>query len=127
MLSGRSWILGLALVSAMLVLVGSLWPGGLGWSPVRPPVLAHFLAYGALGAAFAVAVGGRGLRVLGVVLALALSGLLLELIQIPIPKRSFFWGDVLANSGGALLGAGLGWLGLSILHCLQWKRRRTSM
>ncbi len=127
MLSGRSWILGLALVSAMLVLVGSLWPGGLGWSPVRPPILAHFLAYGALGAVFAVGVGGRGLRVLGVVLALAMFGLLLELIQIPIPKRSFFWGDVLANAGGALLGAGLGWLSLSILRCARGRSRRASI
>jgi VanZ family protein len=117
----RLWILLFAALASGFVIVGSLLPGGLGWSPIRPPVLAHFLAYGLMGGLFAVWVGGRGSRVIGVVLALSLLGLLLEVGQIPIPKRSFFWGDVLANLSGAGLGAGLGWLSLILMR--RWRAR----
>jgi len=42
-----------------------------------------------------------------VTLACLSYGIILEVIQIPIPERAFEWSDVLANLSGAIFGSGL--------------------
>ena len=75
----------------------------------------HFIAYFALGAAGGVGFGRapRGRLVVG--LALVALGLALEIVQYALPTRSFDPRDLLANTGGVLVGlaasVGLGrWL-----------------
>ena len=119
MLTGRAWLLVIAMLAMAAVLVASLLPGGLGWAPIRPPVLAHFVAYFALSALMTLWLGGRLVQALAIALGLSILGLGIELVQIQIPKRSFLWLDGLFNFAGALAGA------LSaVLFSATWRHRR---
>ena len=110
-MSGRCWILLLALVASVLVLIGSLSPGGTRMIPIRiPPVLGHFLVYSALGLLFTLWAGGGWRRALLIAGTLAVFGLLIELAQTQVPSRSFYWIDALANLTGAAAGCVGGWL-----------------
>ena len=51
-------------------------------------------------------------------LIVSIYGILVELIQIPIPYRSFEWGDVVADSLGAVVGL------LFVYFVRLWKERK---
>lgn len=115
----KAWLLIHVLAVMIAVLIGSLMPSGLGWSPVRPPELAHFLAYGTLGFLLVAWAGARAATLFWVVAGLAALGFLIELAQIPIPNRTFLWVDALANAIGALLGALAAWFLARVIQRLH--------
>jgi VanZ family protein len=68
--------------------------------------LAHFAAYGSLTFWFAIMVRGRG-RSLGVAIAFAGMGVVIEFLQGMTGYRDFEVADMVANAIGAALGWGL--------------------
>lgn len=68
----------------------------------------HFAGYAALSASLAYATARRDInartRVLAVLLIAVAYGIAIELLQAPLPDRSFSYADMLANGLGALLG-----------------------
>ncbi len=117
----RWLVVGIALV---ILLVGLLMPGGapsLGSAPISlpfgiivfpgaiSPPEKHMLGFGVVGFLLVLALRADLRRSLQVFLGLASLGLLVELVQIPIPVRSFMWIDVGASAAGALVGAFAGW------------------
>lgn len=100
----RIWlVLGWGMVAAVVVL--SLIPVEADLGEGRDK-LAHFAAYGALSFWFAVMVRGR-VRQLGIAIAFAGMGVLLEFLQGMTGYRDFELADMLANAIGAALGWGL--------------------
>jgi len=100
----RIWLaLGWGMVAAVVVL--SLIPVEADLGEGRDK-LAHFAAYGALSFWFAVMVRGRA-RQLGIAIAFAGMGVLLEFLQGMTGYRDFELADMLANAIGAALGWGL--------------------
>ncbi|MEZ3165481.1 VanZ family protein [Halorubrum sp. RMP-47] len=92
-------------------------PGtGRGMLPIIPAWIAltapfHLIGYAALAVLTVRAVAGReratvGATAVGVAAATAF-GFGVELVQAPIPWRSFAWSDVAINAVGATVGAGL--------------------
>lgn len=66
--------------------------------------LNHLAAFAVLGAAAWRAFPGQRARAFCALLAF---GVLIELVQIPLPTRSAEWGDLAADALGLLLGAGV--------------------
>ncbi|MDZ5812508.1 hypothetical protein U4E84_14250 [Halorubrum sp. AD140] len=116
---------------AVVVFVGSVVPvpsassgggtGGVlgGVAGALPPAIGlttpfHFLGYAGLAALLVRAAesasgGNRERRVVVLALAAAAAtafGFGIELVQAPIPWRSFAWGDAAVNAAGAVVGAG---------------------
>ncbi len=88
------------------VVVGAL-PAGVG---LTAPF--HFFGYAVL-AALLVRAADRERRGVAVAAALAVAavtafGFGIELVQAPLPWRSFAWSDAALNAAGAVVGAGLG-------------------
>lgn len=116
------WLaVGIALAT---LLVGLLLPGGapsIGSATVSlpfgivvfpgtiSPPEKHMLGFGVVSFLLVLALRADLRRAVQVVLGLACLGLLVELIQIPIPVRSFMWIDAGAGAAGALTGALGGW------------------
>ncbi len=92
-----------------LVLLGSLLPGGIPLLevPLSPP-LKHLFGYGVLALLVVLALRADFRRSAGIAVGLAMLGLAVELVQIPVPVRSFLWLDVGACALGAALGSGVG-------------------
>ncbi|MBD3895363.1 VanZ family protein [Halomonas sp. ML-15] len=93
----RLWLV-LALLAALLIVVGSLTPGS--EMPQRLPwdKFNHFVGYGGLATLVSLA-GMRELRAFALVVAF---GIAIEYAQIPVPGRSGGDGwDILANTLGA--------------------------
>lgn len=98
----RAWLaLGWSLVAAVIVL--SLVPLPLDLSGGRDKA-GHFLAYGSLTFWFGMLYAGRG-RQLGIALAFAALGVMIEFLQRLTSYRSFEVADMIANA----IGAGIGW------------------
>ena len=94
------------LVDGALAVVGAL-PTGLG---LTAPF--HFVGYAVL-AALLVRAANRERRGVAVAAALAVTaatafGFGIELVQAPIPWRSFAWSDAALNAAGAVVGAVIG-------------------
>ena len=98
-----------AVMSLLVVLVGSLVPGYVTVVPFDLPDQKHFLAYACLGFLFVMALRANWWQAVLVALGLALIGFGVELAQELIPKRYFRWVDVRANGFGAVVGAFVGW------------------
>jgi hypothetical protein len=102
---------------AVVVFVASVVPvpsvpssGGVaGAFPIRVGFTApfHFLGYAVLAAVLLRAAGReRGVvAVAAAVTAATAFGFAIELVQAPIPWRSFAWSDAAVNAGGAVIGA----------------------
>jgi len=106
-------------IITLAVLGGSLWPGA---SPasfegfVRLPggmifvanavssAEKHVIAYGLLGFFLCLALRADSFQSVAVGTLLASLSISIELIQIPIPGRSFSWSDAAASTFGAFLG-----------------------
>jgi len=98
----RIWLLlGLGMVAGVVVL--SLIPVEVDLGEDRDK-LAHFLAYGGLSFWFGMIFGGRGSQ-LGIAVAFAAMGVVLEFLQGLTEYRSFEVADMVANA----VGSGLGW------------------
>ena len=72
--------------------------------------IGHVVAYALLGIAFGMSVSARTLtrsRMIAIVVILAGYGALLEAVQEALGSRTFQVSDVLANTGGAVLGVAL--------------------
>jgi len=110
-------------VVLLVLLVGSLLPGGISVFPERgislpagilflpgriSPPIKHLLAFGLLGFFLVLAVQANWRRAGLVAGGLAMLGLVIELVQIPIPGRSFLWVDAAASAAGAVGGAVMG-------------------
>ncbi|MFN2330533.1 MAG: VanZ family protein [Halomonas sp.] len=93
----RLWA-ALAIVSSLLIALGSLTPGSempsnLPWDKAN-----HFVGYAGL----AGLIGLAGVRLSRAFLVAVLFGVAIEVAQIPVPGRSGGdWADILANSLGA--------------------------
>jgi hypothetical protein len=101
--SPARWLVTAAVILA--VLLGSLLPGGvlsLGWN-IDPPVK-HLIAYGILGTLLVLAARADWSQAFVFAAILALAGLLIEILQIFIPDRSFMWIDVATGTLGAFGG-----------------------
>ncbi len=121
----------LAAALLILLLTAGLFIGGAqpvaaglfksGWDKV-----AHIVVFAGLGAAYGVASGRQGWRLLlwSVLGALAV-GSMDELHQLRLPGRNPGWDDLLADGVGGLLG-GLGLLAFYALLRQRGKRRRVS-
>ncbi|WP_376696601.1 VanZ family protein [Wenzhouxiangella sp. EGI_FJ10305] len=98
-----------AVAAILAILLGSLLPGGTLVVPIdiEPPTK-HLLAYGLLGALLVLATGAGWLKALLLAAILALAGVLIEILQLFIPDRSFLWIDILTGCLGALAGVVLG-------------------
>ena len=83
--------------------------------------LAHFLAYGSLSLWFGMVFEGRGGQ-LGIAVAFAAMGAVLEFLQGLTGYRSMEVADMIANALGAALGFGLAQTPLK--HALAWIERR---
>ena len=83
--------------------------------------VAHIRAYGSLSLWFGMILSGRGWQ-LGVALALAALGVVLEFLQGLTGYRSFEIADMVANTIGAMLGWGLAQTPLK--NALVWIERR---
>jgi len=96
-----------ALACALVIAVLSLLPGSDLPAQNLNDKLNHFIAYGALTGA---AVVGRGRKsLLWVAVSVTAYGLALEVLQGIMPYgRSASWLDAVANTGGVLIGVGLG-------------------
>lgn len=103
----RAW-LALWVLALVVVAVGSLLPpSALPEAPRVSDKLVHVAMYFVLMAA-AVQLFASPRALLGVAVALAAYGLLLEVAQHTLTTtRMFEWGDVLANTLGVVLGLGL--------------------
>lgn len=112
------WI---AVVIVLLaLLIGSLLPGGIplmpeGWitlpggvillpSSISPPVK-HMVAFGLLAFFLVLALEANWRRAVWVAGGLAVMGLVIEVVQIPVPDRTFLWIDAGASAAGAVGGA----------------------
>ncbi len=93
----RFWAV-MAVIAALVVALGSLTPGSempsnLPWDKAN-----HFVGYGGL----AGLIGLAGVRLPLAFVVAALFGIVIEVLQIPVPGRSGGdWADILANSLGA--------------------------
>ena len=96
-----------AVICAVVIAVLSLLPGSDLPATNMNDKLNHFIAYGVL---MALATLGRGrVRLLAIIAGIILYGLVLEGLQGMMPYgRSASWIDALANTGGVLIGAGVG-------------------
>ena len=96
-----------AVICAVVIAVLSLLPGSDLPAPNMNDKLNHFIAYGVL---MALATLGRGqVRLFGLMGGVILYGLVLEGLQGMMPYgRSASWIDALANTGGVVIGAGVG-------------------
>ena len=83
--------------------------------------LAHFLAYGSLSLWFGMIFAGRS-RQLGIAVAFAALGALLEFLQGLTDYRTFEIADMVANAIGAAIGWGLAQTPLK--NGLAWIERR---
>lgn len=104
----RRWALVAAV--ALAILVGSLVPlrSGGARGPALADEAAHVVGYAALGLALAHATAGdpdRIRRAAVVVLAATAYGVAMEVLQIPVPGRTFAAADVLADAVGAAVAA----------------------
>jgi len=122
--SAASAVRWIAVVIVLLaLLIGSLLPGGMplmpdGWLSLpggvvlRPgaisPPMKHFLAFGLLAFFLVLALEADWRRAGLVAGGLAALGLVIELVQIPIPDRSFLWIDAAASAVGAVGGVVMG-------------------
>ena len=98
-------VLWLFILVAALVCAGCLLPAH--WlPPIKNDKLAHFFAFGGLSLLARLAATSP-LVLLGWLLALALAGLLIEVVQQWVPGRHFCWKDVLADVAGIGAGAGI--------------------
>lgn len=99
----NSWI-----ALGVLLAVGIVVLSVLNLGPVGPPALSdkvqHVLAYAALCGWFCAMAPRRWLLWFCASLAL---GVVIELIQYPLPHRQFEWADMLADAVGAALGSGI--------------------
>ena len=116
--SAARWtVVGVVLVG---LLVGSLLPGGVSVMPERlislpggivlltgsiSPPMKHLIAFGLLGFSLVLALEGDWRRAGLVAGGLAMMGLVIELVQISIPERTFLWIDAGASAVGAVGGA----------------------
>ena len=106
-------------IMLLALLIGSLLPGGMPLMPdggfslpggvvLRPgaisPPMKHFLAFGLLAFFLVLALQADWRRAGLAAGALAIIGLAIELVQIPIPDRSFLWIDAGASAVGAIAG-----------------------
>jgi len=82
--------------------------------------LAHFFAYGCLAFWFGMLFEGRG-RQLGVALAFAAMGVVLEFLQGMTDYRTFEIADMIANAVGAALGWGL--VQTPLRNVIEWVER----
>jgi VanZ family protein len=104
-MSNRLWRVA-AWVGCLAIVIVSLVPGSL-----RPHIhgfpgsLEHFLAYGAVGAAYGLAYCSKSTRLVSAFALCAGSGLL-EVLQSFVPDRTPELVDMLASSAGAWLGLG---------------------
>lgn len=108
----RSWLATLAI--AIAVLVASVLPLPEGGQPVAGPLGAvgadmwlHAIGYAALAGSLATALasGGRSsaaVTAYDAVVAMA-YGLVVELLQVPVPTRAFELADLLANAVGVIV------------------------
>lgn len=119
--SAARW--GAVVLVGLGLLAGSFYPGGasgdsqgvlalpggivLLYGTISPPEK-HALAFGLLGLLLALALRADWRRAGLAAGGLALLGLAIELIQIAIPNRSFYWVDAGASALGGLLGVVLG-------------------
>jgi len=122
--SAASAVRWIAVVIVLLaLLIGSLLPGGMPLMPssgvslpggvvLRPgaisPPMKHFLAFGLLAFFLVLALEADWRRAGLVAGGLAALGLVIELVQIPIPDRSFLWIDAGASAVGAVGGVVMG-------------------
>ncbi|MFB6068661.1 MAG: VanZ family protein [Halobacterium sp.] len=101
------WLAVLAV--AAVILVGSVVavPGSVSSSTPWWDEVAHLVAYAAFASVLAYATAGwrdRPYRRAGVVVGVAVGyGVLVELVQAPIPSRRFSRADAVVNAAGALL------------------------
>ncbi|NBB78335.1 MAG: hypothetical protein GVY36_02655 [Verrucomicrobia bacterium] len=101
-------------VIIVAILLGSLLPGGvltIGWN-IEPPVK-HLIAYGILGTLLVLAARADWSRAFAIAIALAVAGVLIEILQIFIRDRFFMWIDMLTGAVGAIGGVIFG-------RFLQW-------
>jgi hypothetical protein len=101
------WLVTAAVVIA--ILLGSLLPGnafslGLG---IEPPVK-HLIAYGILGTLLVLAARADWSRAFVLAAILALAGVVIEILQLFIPDRSFMWIDIATGTLGAFGGVVFG-------------------
>jgi VanZ family protein len=112
------WLFWPALV---VVAYGQLWPNpqeglpDLGWDK-----LLHFTAYFGL-ALLATLAWGRRVSPLTLLLVLIASGGIMEMLQLAV-GRDAEWGDMLANTLGACIGAGLAALLLHLARLVDARR-----
>ncbi|ELZ45108.1 hypothetical protein C463_06800 [Halorubrum californiense DSM 19288] len=108
------WVAGLVLAASVVPVPP--WPGaGGGTLPlptwIGPTAPFHLIGYAAL-AAFAgrAVAGSEGRTVIAAAVGVAVAtafGFEVELVQAPIPWRSFAWIDAAINAVGAVVGAGI--------------------
>ena len=107
----------------LALLIGSLLPGGMPLMPegrislpwgivvfpgaISPPIK-HLLAFGLLAFFLVLALEANWRRAGWVACGLAVMGLVIEVVQIPIPDRTFLWIDAGASAAGALGGVMMG-------------------
>lgn len=111
-----------ALAFALVVFAGSVVPvpassggggGALGGAlDVLPAGIGltdpfHLVGYAVLAALLVPATGGRRFGPLLAAAAAVSFGFGIELVQAPIPWRSFAWRDAAVNAGGAVIGAAI--------------------
>jgi len=114
---------GVVMIVLIGLLLGSLLPGGVPVMPERPislplgivlmprsvsPPMKHLIVFGFLGFFLVLALQANWRRAGLVAGGLAMFGLVIEMVQIPIPGRSFLWVDAGASAAGAVGGAVMG-------------------
>lgn len=106
----------------LALLGGSLLPGGMSVMPDRisfgggimlfpgaiSPPMKHLLVFGLLGFFLVLALEADWRRAALVAGGLAILGLVIELVQLAIPERSFLWLDAGASAAGAVGGVLMG-------------------
>ncbi len=107
--------------AVVVVVYGQLWPNpeedlpDLGWDK-----LLHFTAYFGL-TLLATLAWGRRVSPLKLLLVVIASSGIMEILQLGV-GRDAEWGDMLANTLGALLGAGLAMLLLHLARLVDARR-----
>ena len=116
----------------LALLIGSLLPSGIPLMPegrimlpggvvllpgsISPPVK-HLVAFGMLGFFLVLALEANWRRACWVAGGLAVMGLAIEVVQIPIPDRTFLWIDAGASAAGAVGGVMMGVFARWFVRC----------
>lgn len=100
---------GVTIAAMVAIALGSLLPAGALGLPIDvEPHIKHLIAYGFLGTMLVLATRADWPGAFGLAGLLVIAGIVIEILQIFIPGRSFMWLDIATSSLGAFSGVVLG-------------------